>query len=104
MQVFRVTFRFGEELTRVMTSETCEWAVEDSISTYNIDRWRLGYFSINAAGNISVSPLRDKGASIDIMEVIKEARDRGLRFPLVIRFQDLLRDRVEWLNKSFNEA
>src|SRR5215510_3635537 len=104
MQVFRVTFRFGEELTRVMTSETSEWAVEDSISTYNIDRWGLGYFSINDAGNIAISPLRDRGATIDMLDVLSEARGRGLQFPMVVRFQDLLRDRVEWLNRAFNEA
>jgi arginine decarboxylase len=87
-----------------MTTETLEWTIEDSISTYNIDRWGLGYFSINEAGNVSVSPLREKGPSIDILDVLDEARARGLQFPLVIRFQDLLRDRVEWLNKSFNDA
>ena len=80
------------------------WTVDDSISTYNIDRWSLGYFSINDAGNISVSPRRDKDASSDLLEVLKEARERGLQFPMVVRFQDLLRDRVEWLNKSFIEA
>ena len=87
-----------------MTSETTDWTVDDSISTYNIDRWSLGYFSINDAGNISVSPLRDKGATIDMLDVVREACERGLQFPMVVRFQDLLRDRVEWLNRSFNEA
>jgi len=81
-----------------------EWTVEDSIATYNIDRWGVGYFSINDAGNVSISPLRDKGMSIDMLAVIREACDRGLQFPLLIRFQDLLRDRVEWLNNSFKEA
>ena len=92
------------ETSNGMTNQTIEWTVEDSISTYNIDRWGLGYFSINEAGNISISPLRDKGATVDMLEVIREARERGLRFPLVVRFQDLLRDRVEWSNKSFNDA
>ena len=87
-----------------MKAEEIDWSVDESISTYNIDRWGLGYFSINPAGNVSVSPLRDKGATIDMLEVLQEARNRGLHFPLVVRFQDLLRDRVEWLNKSFNDA
>ena len=67
-------------------------------------RWGLGYFSINDAGNVSISPLREKGVSIDMLDVLDEAVRRGLQFPLVLRFQDLLRDRVEWLNKSFREA
>jgi arginine decarboxylase len=87
-----------------MKAEEVRWTVEDANATYNIDRWGLGYFSINDAGNIAISPLRDKGATIDMLDVLREACDRGLQFPLVVRFQDLLRDRVEWLNKSFNEA
>src|SRR5215467_7088066 len=85
-------------------TEQNEWTVADSIATYNIDRWGLGYFSINDAGNVSISPLRDKGATIDMVDILREATDRGLQFLLVVRFQDLLRDRVEWLNKSFREA
>ncbi len=87
-----------------MKAEQIDWTVQDSIATYNIDRWGLGYFSINEAGNVSVSPIRGKGATIDMLDVMREACDRGLQFPLVVRFQDLLRDRVEWLNKAFNEA
>ena len=57
--------------TRGETVEQPEWTVDDSISTYNIDRWGLGYFSINEAGNVSISPLRDKGVSIDILAVLR---------------------------------
>ena len=67
------------------------WDVEAAISTYNVDGWGTGYFNINAAGNAEVRPLQDKGGAIDILDVVNEARERGLSFPLVIRFQDLLR-------------
>ncbi len=87
-----------------MTTDTLEWTTEDAISTYNVDRWGLGYFSVNEAGNVTVSPSREKGATIDIMQVIRETPDRGLNFPIVLRFQDLLRDRVEWLNRAFSDA
>lgn len=83
---------------------SAHWTIEDAIETYNIDRWGLGYFSINDRGNVSVSPLRDAGAAIDIMDVITEAKEQGLRFPLVLRFQDLLRDRVVTLNNAFRSA
>ena len=49
-------------------------------------------------------PLQEKGGSIDILEVVNEARARGLGFPLVIRFQDLLRHRVESVNRAFQNA
>ncbi len=57
-----------------------------------------------AAGNVAAKPLKDAGGSIDLLEVVNEARERGLGFPLVIRFQDLLRHRVETVNRAFHSA
>jgi arginine decarboxylase len=81
-----------------------EWDVESAIATYNVDRWGGGYFTINANGNVIARPLQESGGSIDILEVVNEARSRGLSFPLVIRFQDLLRHRVESVNRAFQNA
>lgn len=81
-----------------------EWDLESAISTYNVDGWGGGYFSINQNGNVVATPLRESGGSIDILEVVNEARSRGLSFPLVIRFQDLLRHRVESVNRAFQSA
>jgi len=81
-----------------------DWDIEAAISTYNVDAWGNGYFSVNSAGNVIVKPLQDAGGSIDLLEVVQEARERGLGFPLVIRFQDLLRHRVETVNRSFQAA
>src|SRR6202166_1961225 len=81
-----------------------EWDVESAIATYNVDRWGGGYFTINSSGNVEARPLQENGGSIDILEVVNEARTRGLSFPLVIRFQDLLRHRVEAVNRAFQSA
>jgi arginine decarboxylase len=81
-----------------------EWDLESAIATYNIDRWGAGYFTINASGNVVARPLQENGGSIDILEVVNEARSRGLPFPLVVRFQDLLRHRVESVNRAFQNA
>src|SRR5882724_10257233 len=81
-----------------------DWDVESAIATYNVDGWGSGYFSINENGNVNVRPLQENGGSIDILEVVNEARSRGLGFPLVIRFQDLLRHRVECVNRAFETA
>ena len=75
-----------------------EWDVDAAISTYNVDGWGAGYFTVNGAGNVEVRPLQEKGGAIDILAVVNEARSRGLGFPLVIRFQDLLRHRVQSVN------
>jgi arginine decarboxylase len=81
-----------------------EWDVESAIATYNVDRWGAGYFTINPNGNVIARPLQENGGAIDILEVVNEARSRGLGFPLVIRFQDLLRHRVESVNRAFQNA
>ncbi|HSU85642.1 MAG TPA: biosynthetic arginine decarboxylase [Chthoniobacterales bacterium] len=81
-----------------------DWDVEAASATYNVDGWGSGYFSINSAGNVEAKPLKDAGGSIDLLEVVNEARARGLGFPLVIRFQDLLRHRVETVNRAFQAA
>src|SRR4029453_15711167 len=81
-----------------------EWDIESAIATYNIDGWGGGYFSVNAKGNVMAKPLLENGGSIYILEVVNEARSRGLSFPLVIRFQDLLRHRVESVNRAFHDA
>ncbi len=81
-----------------------DWDVESAISTYNVEGWGGGYFSVNEKGNVVARPLQEGGGSIDILAVVEEARNRGLGFPLVIRFQDLLRHRVESVNRAFQAA
>src|SRR5437588_3421847 len=81
-----------------------DWDVESAIATYNVDGWGSGYFTVNAEGNVVAKPLQENGGSITILEVVNEARTRGLSFPLVIRFQDLLRHRVESVNLAFQAA
>ncbi len=83
---------------------TQDWTTESAISLYNIDRWGSGYFTINSRGNVEVQPTQNPAAAVDIMEVIEDAKDRGLTFPLVLRFQDLLRNRVEAINMAFQAA
>src|ERR1700751_4868171 len=81
-----------------------EWDVDAAIATYNVDGWGSGYFTVNAEGNVVAKPLQENGGSISILAVVEEARNRGLGFPLVIRFQDLLRHRVEGVNRAFQTA
>jgi len=81
-----------------------DWDVDAAIATYNVDGWGGGYFTVNAEGNVVAKPLQENGGSINILEVVNEACARGLSFPLVIRFQDLLRHRVETVNRAFQDA
>ena len=80
------------------------WDISSAISLYNIDRWGSGYFTINERGHISVLPTQNPATPIDLKELVDEAQQRGLSFPMVVRFQDLLRHRVEKINVCFAEA
>jgi arginine decarboxylase len=80
------------------------WTIESARTLYNIQRWGAKYFDINDAGHVVATPLQDAGAAVDLTDVIEEARGRGLKFPLLIRFQDILRHRVEAINKAFQSS
>jgi arginine decarboxylase len=81
-----------------------DWTVQHARSLYGIEGWGARYFDINDAGNVVVRPLQDAGATVELMDIVEEARGRGLKFPLLIRFQDILRHRVEALNNAFRQS
>ncbi len=80
------------------------WTIESARNLYNIQRWGAKYFDINDEGHVVATPLQNAGASVDLTDVIEEAKGRGLKFPLLIRFQDILRHRVEAINKAFQNS
>src|SRR5438128_390093 len=80
------------------------WDIQQARNLYNIHGWGAKYFDINEAGRVIAKPLRDTGAAVDLTDVIEEAKARGLKFPLLIRFQDILRHRVEAINMAFRNA
>jgi arginine decarboxylase len=81
-----------------------DWTKEEALNLYLIDRWGGGYFDVDGQGHLTVAPLQDRGASISIFDALQEAISEGLRTPLLIRFQDLLRHRVVELNEAFLSA
>src|ERR1051326_6089638 len=80
------------------------WSIQHARAMYNIHRWGARYFDINDAGRVVAKPLRDMGAAVDLTDVIEEAKGRGLKFPLLVRFQDILRHRVECINMAFRNS
>src|SRR5438477_3504862 len=77
------------------------WDIQAARNLYNIQSWGARYFDINEAGHVVARPLQEAGATVDLTDVIEEAKGRNLKFPLLIRFQDLLRHRVESVNLAF---
>ena len=80
------------------------WTIKDSISTYGIDKWGEKYFSINSDGNISISPNRKSKKKVDLFKLVKEFKSREINTPLIIRFNDILKDRITELNNAFSKA
>ncbi|MDB6027022.1 MAG: speA [Verrucomicrobiales bacterium] len=80
------------------------WNIQAARNLYNINRWGAKYFDINESGRVVAKPLQEAGASVDLTDVIEEAKGRGLKFPLLIRFQDILRHRVEAINLAFRSS
>ncbi|MGB5441007.1 MAG: biosynthetic arginine decarboxylase [Gammaproteobacteria bacterium] len=80
------------------------WSVDDAAEYYRIAAWSDGFFVVNTKGHMSVQPFDDDSLSIDIMDVVAQLRSRGVRFPALLRFQDVLRARVRRLNLVFAEA
>ena len=87
-----------------MSSDKNNWSVEDARNLYGIDRWGAGYFNINSAGRVVAQPLQGAGGMVELTDVVKTARKRKLNFPLLIRFQDILRHRVRAICGAFGKS
>ncbi len=92
------------ELLPVTREVSRQWTIEDSEALYRIQGWGEPYFSINAAGRVTVSPKGERGGSLDLYELVNALKQRNLGLPLLIRFSDILEDRIERLNACFAKA
>jgi arginine decarboxylase len=72
--------------------------------TYAINRWGEGYFGINPEGNLTVRPDRQGPVEVDLHRLAYEVREANLAWPVLVRFTDILRDRVRELRKAFAQA
>ena len=80
-----------------------KWSIEDSREMYNIKGWGASYFDINEEGNVSVSPCKDV-AQIDLREIVDELSLRDVTPPLLLRFPDILDNRIEKTANCFKRA
>jgi arginine decarboxylase len=80
------------------------WTAADSAALYGLDRWGDPYFSVNARGHVCVQPQGERGGSLDLVELVQGLEGRNLGLPLLIRFDDILEDRLERLHGAFERA
>ena len=79
------------------------WRIEDSAELYNITGWGLEYFSINDNGHVQVTP-REGCASVDLKELMDELQIRDITAPVLLRFPDILDNRIEKISRCFKQA
>ncbi|XXF09299.1 arginine decarboxylase [Pseudomonas sp. D2-3] len=89
---------------RTRKDDGSQWTVGDSRSVYGIRHWGAGYFSINDAGRVEVRPNGPDSSPIDLHEQVEELRQSGLSLPLLVRFPDILQDRVRKLTGAFDAS
>lgn len=80
------------------------WTIEASEELYRISHWGDPYFSINTEGHVTVSPQGDRGGSLDLYELVGALEQRNLNLPILIRFDDILEDRIDRLQSAFARA
>ncbi len=81
-----------------------DWSCEDAASLYGISRWGQGYFSVNAEGNVAVHPDQNPALSVDLKKLVDELRERDILAPVLVRFTDILKHRVQKLHDVFAHA
>ena len=81
-----------------------KWRIDDSKDLYNIRGWGINYFDINEKGNATVSPLKSKGPTIDLNELVQELAIRDVATPMLLRFPDILDNRIEKINECFTKS
>jgi arginine decarboxylase len=82
------------------------WSVEDSRQLYGIEKWGYPFFGLNKKGHVAISENFEKSSSkqIDLLELVEDLEKRGIKLPLLVRFPDVLKERVRHLFGCFNQA
>lgn len=88
----------------VIQANNNTWTAADGAALYGLDRWGDPYFGVSERGHVMVQPQGDRGGALDLVELVQELQGRGLGLPLLIRFDDILEDRLERLHAAFERA
>jgi arginine decarboxylase len=80
------------------------WTIDDARELYNIEGWGIGYFDINEKGHVTVHPTKEPERGLDLFEMAMDLAAQGVGLPLLLRFSDILRTRIETLAERFHSA
>jgi arginine decarboxylase len=80
------------------------WSAKDSEKLYNTQGWGLGFFRVNPDGHVSVHPDGNPKRGLDLFQLAMDLNAQGAGFPLLLRFSDILRARIQMLATQFQNA
>ncbi|KAG9590056.1 hypothetical protein KCV01_g12010, partial [Aureobasidium melanogenum] len=80
------------------------WTIDRAKLTYAIPHWSNGYVDVAANGHLNIRPRGDEGPALDLPAIVEQATREGLRLPLLVRFPDILADRLARLQEAFAKA
>ncbi len=80
------------------------WTIADSTELYLTGSWGAQFFFVNENGHVAVNVMNEAATTMDVVAIVEELRRRGVQFPILLRFQDVLRARVRRLNEAFHKA
>ncbi len=83
---------------------TSNWNSEKSAALYGINNWGAGYFRVNNSGHVMITPEGMNGKTLDLFELTQDLLDRGIRVPIMVRFPDIIKSRVELMHACFQKA
>src|SRR3954470_12895228 len=93
------------EPTSAAAEQPAGWNIDAARALYNVEGWGAGFFDINAQGHVVVRPSRDDGAGeVDLFELATDLEEQGIQLPVLVRFSDILRARIESLSERFVRA
>ena len=80
------------------------WTIDDARRTYAVRHWGDGYVDIDAAGQLLMYPRGTPGPGLALSAIVERAHAQGLRLPLLVRFPDILADRLARMQQAFAQA
>ncbi len=87
-----------------MAVGSIKWSTAQSAELYNLPGWGSPYFSIRDDGTVQVHPNGPDGPAASLVDIIAGAKRQGMSLPLLIRFDGILRQRVQSLSRAFRQA
>ena len=92
-------------LTKPAPAPPAAWSVESARALYNIEGWGAGYFDIDERGHVVVRPdRRHPERELSLLDLARDLEEQGVALPVLLRFSDILRSRIEQLSERFQAA